>query len=73
MFGPRKRPTRYHSRPPSSRPPAGNSSRVYAHQAGPHTAPVGTQNSRLAMVPPGLSTRASSVSVACGSRTYLSR
>src|SRR5437868_4022546 len=53
MLGPRKRPTSNHSRPPSSSPPAGSTIRVYAHQAGCHSGPVGTQNSRLAMVPPG--------------------
>src|SRR5580693_6220294 len=51
MFGPRKRPTRSHSRPPSSSPPAGSATLVYAHQAGPHTVPLGQRGLRVPHVP----------------------
>ena len=42
---------------------------MYSTHAARQKGDGGTQNSRLAMVPPGLTTRASSVSVACGSST----
>src|SRR5215472_10423027 len=66
MLGPRNRPTSYHSRPPVSRPPIGSTSQVYSRHQKRQNAEGGTRNSRLATVPPGLTTLASSASVACG-------
>ncbi len=58
--GPRKRPTRHHSRPPSAKPAAGSSARVYSHHSGRQSGGSGRPNSSEATRPPGLTTRASS-------------
>src|SRR2546427_1850157 len=71
MLGPKNRPTSYHDLE-TSRPTAGMTARVYSHHSGSHGR-KGTWNSRLAMVPPGFTTLASSESVAAGSSTYRRR
>ena len=65
MLGPRKSPT---SRQPEEirRPASGRPTPTYRRQSSRATGFGGTPNSRPAIVPPGLTTRASSVSVAPG-------